>query len=158
MNVTVGIAEMKVAADSDDVLVTYSLGSCVGLCMSDPEAGVAGMVHCMLPLSRIDPAKAAANPFMFTDTGVQGLIQELLTRGAQKRRLVAKVAGGASPLGESLTFKIGQRNYAVLRKVLWKNNILIAAEDVGGAAPRTMYHYVGSGKTTIRSAGREWEL
>ena len=149
---------MGISDQPDDVLVTYSLGSCVGLSLYDPVAKLGGLIHCMLPLSKIDPAKAQANPFMFTDTGVPALIQRMLDYGAQKRRLVAKVAGAASLLDEQGTFKIGERNYIVLRKVLWKNDILIASEETGGAIARTLYLYLDSGKTMIKSQGQEREL
>ena len=123
-----------------------------------PDAGVGGLIHCMLPLSRIDPDKARNNPHMFTDTGVPALIQALLDRGGSRKRLVAKVAGGASPLNDNGMFKIGERNYTVLRKVLWKNEILIAAEEVGGTIARTMILNVGNGRTFIRTGGKEREL
>ncbi|MBN2308069.1 MAG: chemotaxis protein CheD [Candidatus Hydrogenedentes bacterium] len=158
MQITVGISEMKVSDKADDVLVTYSLGSCVGLALHDPARGVGGLIHCMLPLSRIDPAKAKANPMMFTDTGVPQLIQTVLDMGAVRKRLVAKVAGAAAPLQDNGVFKIGERNYVVLRKILWKNDILIASEEVGGTAARTMYLEIGTGKTRIRSGGVEKEL
>lgn len=158
MNHTVGISEMKVSSDPQDVIVTYSLGSCVGLSLYDPNAQVGGLIHCMLPLSRIDAAKAKATPCMFTDTGVPALIQAVLDLGASRKRLVAKVAGGGAPLKDNGIFKIGERNHVVLRKVLWKNNILIAAEDIGGTAARTMYLYMDSGRTVIKSGSEEREL
>jgi len=158
VNHTVGISEMKVSSDPQDVIVTYSLGSCVGLSLYDPNAQVGGLIHCMLPLSRIDAAKAKATPCMFTDTGVPALIQAVLDLGASRKRLVAKVAGGGAPLKDNGIFKIGERNHVVLRKVLWKNNILIAAEDIGGTAARTMYLYMDSGRTVIKSGSEEREL
>lgn len=149
---------MKISNQRDDVLVTYSLGSCVGLSLYDPVAGVGGMIHCMLPLSKIDQAKAAANPIMFTDTGVAALLQAVYNLGAERKRLIAKVAGGSSLMDEQGLFRIGERNYTVLRKMLWKNNILITAEDVGGSVSRTLYLYMDTGKTTIKSGGCEREL
>lgn len=156
--ITVDISDMKVSRSPEDVIVTYSLGSCVGLVLHDPVAGVAGMIHCMLPLSKIDPEKARLKPHMFVDTGVTSLLQAIYGMGAQKKNLIAKVAGAGSPLGKEKIFKIGQRNYTVLRKVLWKNNILIQAEDVGGPAARTLYLDVASGKTYVKSGGQEVEL
>jgi len=149
---------MKVSNNPEDVLVTFSLGSCVGLVLYDPVLKVGGMIHCMLPLSKIDPQKAQTNPCMFTDTGIPTLIQAVLNLGANKKRLVAKVAGAASPLDDKGMFKIGERNYTVLRKVLWKNDILIAAEDVGGTVARTLYLFLDSGRTVVRSGGTEREL
>jgi chemotaxis protein CheD len=112
----------------------------------------------MLPVSKIDAEKAKTNPCMFTDTGVPALIQAVLGLGARKGNLIAKVAGAAQLLDEKGTFKIGERNYTVLRKVLWKNNILIAAEDVGGTTARTMYLHMSDGRTTLKSGGVEKEL
>jgi len=112
----------------------------------------------MLPLSKIDPAKAAINPQMFTDTGVPALIQAVFDIGAVRNRIVAKVAGAASLLDEKGTFKIGERNYIVLRKILWKNNILIASEETGGTIARTLYLYLNDGRTLIKSGGQEREL
>ncbi len=158
MLVTVDISDMKVSKRSDDILVTYSLGSCVALSLYDPVVGVGGLIHCMLPLSKIDPVKARANPYMFTDTGVQALLQAVFDMGAKRENLVTKVAGGARLLDSNNLFRIGERNYTVLRKVLWKNNILITSEDVRGTIARTVYLYMDTGKTTIKSGGKEVEL
>lgn len=158
MNHTIGIADMKVSASREDVLVTYSLGSCVGLTLYDPVTAIGGMLHCMLPLSKIDSDKAQSNPFMFTDTGVATMIQAIFDLGGERKRLVAKVAGCSSLMDEKGLFRIGERNCTILRKMLWKNNILIAAEDVGGKVSRTMYLYMDSGTTKLKSGGVEREL
>ncbi len=149
---------MVVSDDPNDVLVTYSLGSCVGLALYDPDRQIGGLIHCMLPLSKIDPARAQQRPCMFTDTGVIHLINVMLERGAQKRALVAKVAGAARLLTDTNSFRIGDRNKVVLRKVLWKNNILIAADDTGGATARTMHLYLDTGRTTVKANGHTYEL
>ena len=158
MNHVVGISEMKVTDRREDVIVTYSLGSCVGLTLWDDVAGVGGMIHVMLPLSKIDRTKAETNPCMFVDTGLPALLQAVFDLGAKRQRLVAKVAGCASLLDDKKLFKIGERNYTVLRKILWKNNILIAAEDIGGTISRTLYLYMADGRTTIKTGGKETEL
>ncbi len=154
----VDISDMLVSDRPDDALVTYSLGSCIGLVLYDPAATVGGMLHCMLPLSKMDRIRAKSRPCMFADTGVQALLQAMFARGAQRKNLIAKIAGGGSPLEDKCNFRIGERNYTVVRKVLWKNNILIDAEDVGGAAPRTMYLHLADGRTIIRSRGRRSDL
>ncbi len=156
--ITVDISDMKVSDDPDTILVTYSLGSCVGVSVYDPVAGVGGMIHCMLPLSKIDETKAKARPYMFVDTGVIAMLTAVYAMGGQRQNLVAKVAGAGSPLGKEETFRIGQRNYTILRKLLWKNNILIDAEDIGGASARTMYLYLRDGLTTVKSGGKEVPL
>lgn len=158
VTLTVDIADLKVSTSPQDVLATYALGSCVGLSLYDPVAMVGGLVHCQLPLSKNNPDKASTKPYMFTDTGVSALLQAVYERGADRGRLIAKVAGGANLLDDNGLFKIGERNYTVLRKVLWKNSILIQGEDVGGTASRTMYLHMSSGKTFLKSGGRQWEL
>jgi len=155
---TVGISELRATDQRGDVLVTYSLGSCIGLTLYDPAAGVGGMVHCMLPLSRINPAKAGQNPAMFVDTGVPALLEKLFALGAERERLVANVAGAATLLDERKLFRIGERNHTILRKTLWRNDILIAGADVGGTVARTMCLRMSTGQTTIRSGGREVPL
>lgn len=126
--------------------------------MYDPEIQVGGLIHCMLPLSRLDPERAKRTPEMFTDTGVPALLKAVLDLGASRKRLVVRVAGGAAPLSDNGVFKIGERNYTVLRKVLWKNDILIAGESVGGTVARTMTLYMDTGRTTVRTGGVEQEL
>ena len=66
----VGVGDMKVSSDPEEVLVTYALGSCIALILYDPEKKAAGMLHYMLPLSKTSPEKAASNPAMFADTGI----------------------------------------------------------------------------------------
>ncbi len=141
------------SVDPTDVLVTYSLGSCVGLSLHDDNCGVGGLIHCMLPLSRMNEKKASARPCMFVDTGVTNLLQEMFDRGAQRKNIVARVAGGAHMLDRKRTFRVGQRNHAVLRKILWKNDIMIEADDVGGTVSRTMFFHVGTGDTAIKTGG-----
>jgi len=158
VRIVVGISEMQVSANSADVLVTCSLGSCIGLSLYDPVMRIGGLIHCMLPLSKIDLAKAQTNPQTFTDTGVPALLHAMLDVGAKKRDLTAKVAGASRLLERRDAFNIGERNYIVLRKVLWKNSILIAAEDTGGTAGRTMSLHMDTGKTTVKTGDVETEL
>ena len=146
----VGISDMKISDNESDILVTHSLGSCIGLSVYDPEIRVGGLVHCMMPVSKLDPVKAAANPLMFTDTGVTALLKAVFELGANRKRLIVTVAGAASLLDEKGFFKIGEKNHAILRKILWKNDILISEEDVGDNIVRTMYLYMETGKTVIK--------
>lgn len=148
---------MKIGVDGD-VVVTHALGSCLGLMVHDPVAKVGGLLHAMLPLSKINPQKAEANPYMFVDTGVVRLFKEIYDLGGKKSRLVVKAAGCGSPIGNNEMFKIGERNYTVLKKLLWKNNILLDAEDVGGTVSRTVHFYVSTGQTVIKSGQQEFEL
>jgi chemotaxis protein CheD len=159
MKQTVGVAEMAISTSTDDTLVTHALGSCLGLTVHDPVAAVGGLLHVMLPDSTINTEKASANPFMFVDTGVPRFFRQLYEAGAVKQRLVVKVAGGAAiRSGEDDRLNIGKRNYMMLRKLFWKNGVMISAEDIGGSAPRTVYFEIASGRVRISSAGEEWDL
>ncbi len=154
----VGISDMKVSNNEKEVLITYSLGSCVGVIIYDPVAKVAGMLHSMLPLSKIDPNKALASPAMFVDTGVPNLFKEAYRLGADKKRIIVSAVGCASLLDEKGFFKIGERNFTVLRKLLWKNNVLIEKQDIGGNISRTVSIAVGTGKIILKTGGKEREL
>jgi chemotaxis protein CheD len=158
-NVVVGVADCQISKSRDQVLVTYALGSCIAVAIHDPVAGVGGLLHYMLPESAISPAKAGENPYMFADTGIPLLFRRAHEYGAEKRRLVVRVAGGAQVMDSEGIFNIGKRNYLALRKVLWKAGVLVQAEDVGGNVPRTVRLEVGSGRFWLRGAGSaEWEL
>lgn len=154
----VGISDLKVSSNPDDVIITYSLGSCIGMTIYDPATRVGGMIHYMLPLSKISPDKAMIKPAMFADTGVPELLKAVFEIGASKSRLVVKVAGGSQLMDQHKIFNIGERNFLVLRKILWKNNILIKSADVGGVISRTLRFELGSGKVTIKSSKGEAEL
>lgn len=118
-------------------------------------ARVGGMLHVMLPLSAIDTAKAENNPAMFVDTGVPKLFLDCYKEGAQKPRLVVKVACGASVHNdaESDRFQIGKRNFIIFRKLLWKNGVLPHAHDVGGRNSRIMTLDIESGEVSVKSCG-----
>jgi chemotaxis protein CheD len=158
MKYVVGISEMKASDRPDDILITYSLGSCIGLALYEPRLRIGGLIHCMLPLSTLDPERAIERPCMFTDTGVLLLIRAMLDMGAKAENLVAKVAGAASLLDNSGNFSIGARNQVILRTLLRKNQIAITAEETGGNKARTMSLHLDSGMTLLRSGGVEHEL
>jgi chemotaxis protein CheD len=150
---------MKVASVAGDVLVTHALGSCLGVMVYDPVAVVGGLLHVMMPQASLNPEKAQSNPYMFVDSGVPAFFQQLYAAGAVKSRCVVTVAGGSNVHGDDNDrFAIGKRNYLMLRKLFWKNGILIKAEDVGGTAPRTVYLEIGTGRAWLSTAGQEREL
>ncbi len=155
MKIIVGIADMKVTKNPDDALITYSLGSCIGVAIYDPAARVGGLLHFMLPDSEIDPQKALKNPWMFADTGIPSLFKEAYKLGAEKKRTDVKVVGGSQIMDASGRFNIGKRNYMALRKIFWTNGVLITAEDVGGNGNRTVTVEVSSGKVLVKNSVSE---
>ena len=109
MNLTVGVSDMKVSDDPKSVLVTYSLGSCIGVAIYDPVVRIGGLLHFMLPESNLDPTKAKNNPFMFADTGIPALFKSAYKLGAKKQRIKVVVVGGAQILDQQGFFNIGKR-------------------------------------------------
>jgi len=158
VNRVVDIADMVVTGNMQDILVTHSLGSCIGVTIWDPQIRVGGMIHYMLPTSTISPDKARANPAMFADTGIPALFRAAYELGAAKKRIIVKVAGGSSLLGDQGIFNIGKRNYVALRQIFWNNGVLIDAEDVGGSCSRTLKLNVSTGKVTVKKCDGEVEL
>ncbi len=156
--VVVGIADLAMTADPDATLVTYALGSCIGVTVFDPVARVGGLLHLMLPQSSLSPDKAARSPCMFADTGVPLLFTRAYELGARKERMVVCAAGGAEILADEGHFKIGSRNRTMLRKLFWKNNVLIAAEDTGGTHSRTMSLSLADGLVTVKNKSEERAL
>ncbi len=156
--IIVDISDAKVSRNSDDVIVTYSLGSCIGVALYDSVARLGGMLHYQLPESKIDKEKAQKNPFMFADTGMSLLINKLIELGAIKKRIKVKICGGASMQGSPKGFDIGNRNHLAIRKILWKNGMFIDKEHIGGNAPRNMYLDIESGVVSVKCGATVLEL
>lgn len=159
MNITVGVADMKVSKDPNAVLVTYSLGSCIGIAIYDPVVKVGGLLHYMLPDSSLDPDKAKVKPYMFADSGIAPLFLEAYKLGAKKQRMKVIVAGGAQILDQQGFFNIGKRNHMAMRKIFWKNKVMVSHEDVGGNVNRTIKLSVGDGSCRLKVSGKgEYEV
>jgi chemotaxis protein CheD len=149
----VGVSDAKFSQQPSEQIVTYSLGSCIGVTAYDPVAKCGGMLHYQLPTSTMDADRARQNPCMFADTGMTHLLNELASRGAMKKRLKITLAGGAQILDDAGVFSIGRRNHTAIRKILWQHGIMAAAEDVGGTSPRTMYLNMSDGQASIKTNG-----
>ncbi len=158
MQIVVGVAEMRVSNQHEHVVITHALGSCIGVAIYDPLVKVGGLLHYMLPDSGLDEEKGRENPFMFADTGIPRLFKECYKLGAVKQRMLVKVAGGSQVLGGPEHFNIGRRNYAALRKIFLKNNVLIGKEDVGGTKARTMYLEIATGKVWVKIIGQNQKI
>ena len=155
--IAVGLGDLFISTSDD--LVAYSLGSCVGICLWDPIAKVAGMAHVVLPTA---PAGAVTLPGKFGDTAVPALLSALARAGAQKFRLQCKIAGGAAVLaiggGGSLP-KIGDRNVESVKAALANVNLRILGEQTGGNQGRTVRLEPASGRVLVRTVrGTEVEL
>lgn len=152
-NLTIGISDLK-ACKAPDVLVTYALGSCVGICLLDSIAGVGGMSHIMLPDST-QATNGSAMPMRFADTAIPMLINEMAKLGASRSRLKAKIAGGAVMFATtSDRFNIGERNIAAVKSALRTEGIPIIAEDTGLNYGRTVFFYPETGIMEVRAAAK----
>ena len=154
----VGKAELAVSDNTQATLVTYSLGSCLGVVVYDPIAKVGGLLHAMLPDSTIAPRKAAAHPGMFVDTGVPNLFQAVCQLGAQKHRMSIAVAGGAQALESTGDFSIGRRNVEALSRLFAAQGLRVVAEQVGGLVNRTIYLSLATGELRLKISGQPKEL
>lgn len=153
--IVVSISAMHWSTRPDDVLVTYSLGSCIGVSAYDPQTRVGGLIHCLLPNGNVSPDKARANPHMFVSTGVVDMVKTLLRHGASRERLIIKAAGGAKMMQVNNMFDVGSRNATTLEKLLAHNNMKLAGRDFGGSIPRTMSLQLDTGTVMIKSLGSE---
>ncbi|MBQ5311643.1 MAG: chemotaxis protein CheD [Oscillospiraceae bacterium] len=152
---TVGIADVRaVYVSEEDMLVTYALGSCVGICLYDRLSGIAGLAHIMLPWSK--ESYKGDDPLRYADTGLTELISRMCSMGAVKTRITAKIAGGAQMFGyASEAFNIGDRNICAVRKVLGAYGIPIVAESVGGTHARTLYFHTDTYIAEVKTAMKE---
>lgn len=151
--ITVGIADMKLAKGSG-ILITYALGSCIGLCFHDPRIKLGALLHVMLPLNMETGRK---NPLKYADTGIRETLRQMEAQGASRSRITVKIAGGAKMFevnGGNLG-NIGQRNIESVHTILRKEGIRLLGEYVGGSVARTMLFYVDSGQSCIRSYGKQ---
>lgn len=153
MKQIVGVADMKVSNNPGESIITYSLGSCIGLVIYDPAVKVGGMLHYMLPDSSIDKQKAVARPYMFADSGIPRLFKTAYQLGAAKQRMKVYVAGGAEILDQQGFFNIGKRNYMALKKMFFKNKVMISSQDVGGNVNRTVRIEIATGDIYVKTSG-----
>ena len=150
----VGVGDCIVSADQGADLVTYALGSCIAVAIWDPVSHVSGLLHFMLPDSSLDRSGGGRDhPYRYADTGTPMLFRSAYRLGAEKGRLVVRLAGGAAVVDDRGIFNIGARNLAALRKILWKAGVLVKGEDVGGNVSRTVRLEPANGRFVVREAG-----
>jgi chemotaxis protein CheD len=149
----IGIADLAVGKDSD-TLVTYALGSCVGIALWDAEKKQGGLVHIMLPSSR-ENSNPSDNFRKFADTGIQELIQSLGLVGSPKNKLVAKIAGGAKMFAtNSSLFNIGERNVEAVKRYLQLMKIPIKGSDTGLDYGRTVFFHTDTGILEVKATNK----
>lgn len=137
-------------------LITYALGSCIGICLYDSGIKLAVMIHIMLPTC---PPNVQANTsvYKFADSGVSAALRKMTAMGAVKSRIKAKIAGGAKMfdvLGNADWANIGDRNAKAVKEALRQEGIPIIAEDVGLNYARTMRFDAATGACTVSAYGK----
>lgn len=152
--IVVGIADLKVSNNPEEVLITYALGSCVCMAVYDPMVKVGGLLHFMLPDSSLDREKAKATPGLFADTGIPFLFQSCYAYGARKKGMIVKVAGGAQILDDTSYFRMGQKNITAMRRVLWRNSVLIDGDSTGQHFNRSMQLDISNGRCILKCSDR----
>ena len=156
--IKVGMADLNVCK-APDVITTLGLGSCIGLVFYDPVSKVGGMVHYMLPDST--KVRNNSNIAKFADTGIDELLRRVIAAGANKGRLIAKIAGGARMFevsGLSEVGNIGAKNAEASKKKLKELGIRIVAEDTGLNYGRTVVLDCNTGDFMIKSVGKTLKI
>ncbi len=153
--IKVGMADWKLCT-GDDTITTLGLGSCVGVALRDPANGVGGLAHVMLPDSK--ETTNSTNRAKFADTALEDMIAEMVKKGANKTRLVAKLAGGAQMFAfgsaKSDMMRVGDRNVAACEKKLKEYGIRILSKDTGENYGRTVIFAPATGDYVIKSVGK----
>ncbi len=149
MKLVVGISDAKVSASPEDEILTYSLGSCIGVAVYDQRVKVGGMLHFQLPSSVDNIERALENPFMFADTGMKEMLKMMYKLGADMKNIKIKIAGGAQIMNDAKIFQIGKRNYTAIRKLLWQNGLFIENEDIGGNHARSLKLNIADGQVIV---------
>lgn len=154
---TVGIADMKMA-QGEGVLITYALGSCIGICLRDQTRKIGALIHIMLPYN-VDGSDLT--PMKYANTGIKETLRRMEALGARRSGITAKIVGGAKMFevsGNGSLGNIGQRNIDSVKLVLKLEGVHLLAEDVGGNVARTLLFDVASGQACIRSYGRAEQI
>jgi chemotaxis protein CheD len=152
--IKVGMADLNICIPPDKI-TTLGLGSCVGIAIRDPQTGIGGLAHIMLPDSQA--IRNNSNIPKFADTGIEDLVRKVVAKGAHRSRLVSKIAGGAQMFATQTSndmVRIGERNVEASKKKLHEMRIPILAEDCGKNYGRTVIFDPATGTFTIRSVGK----
>jgi len=146
----VGVAAWAVDRGDDVVLFTLGLGSCVGVVLYDPGSKVGALLHILLPSQQM--ARDRSNPGRFPETAIPLVLAEMEAAGAQRDRLTARLAGGASMFGPGTApIAMGERNVAAARRALAAQHIPVVAEDVLERYGRSVYVHLGDGRVEVRT-------
>jgi chemotaxis protein CheD len=148
----IGIGEYAIAQSTAQI-VTHALGSCIAVCLWDPQAQVGAMLHFLLPEAKVNPERAKRQPACFADTGIPLLVEAAVRGGLNRKRCRAFLVGGGS-VGAGGGMDVGKRNTLAARRLLWQQGLFVHKESIGGTAARTVIFSVADGHIQVTS-GRE---
>ena len=147
----VDVGSMAVSNSARDVLATSApVGSCVAVCLWEPDAKVSGLLHFLWPDSKLNPEQAESQPATFADTGLLLLFDEAGRYGADKARCKVWLVGGAHIPDREGADKWAKRNLLAARSALWKAGILLNGEAVGGTKARRATLSVADGQLFVK--------
>ena len=153
-NAVVGVGELAVSNNRDLAISTYALGSCIAVAAYDTETKAGGIIHIMLPDSSLSPDKAERQPAMFADTGIPLMLKSLSELNVERGNIRAFVAGGASIMGGSDMFKVGERNIEAVKKAVSSLAMPVIKADIGGVNNRSLQLALGTGTVTLKTVHR----
>ncbi|MEW6012071.1 MAG: chemotaxis protein CheD [Elusimicrobiota bacterium] len=150
---TVGVGDFAFSDNLNEEIITYALGSCVGVTFYDPVLKKGALLHAMLPACSDHKEKCDKNPYMFVDSGMDLVLKKMLNEGCDKKRLIICACGGASPTARNKEdfFQIGMKNVASLRKFMWQNGMVLKSSDFGGYDSRTVILNLNCGRVIMKT-------
>ncbi len=147
----VGVADIKMATGASWIITTYALGSCLGITLYDPVKRVGGMLHAMLPDSKLHQSQGVTKIAMFLDSGMNELLLQLRKAGVNERGLECKVFGGSQVMSADKFFRIGDRNIETFKALSQSLGLRVSVWEVGGHVNRTIKFYLESGQVSVRT-------
>ena len=152
MREVIGVADMKVSDNPATEQITFSLGSCIGVCAWDPGVAVGGMNHFMLPAPQVSGDRwqgTLADPgARYGTVAMERLVNALLGLGARRKRLELKVFGGGRVLARM--GDVGALNIAFVRAYARTEGLRVVAEDVGGEQARRLEFSPRLGRVRVK--------
>lgn len=149
--IVVGVGDMAISNSANAILSTYALGSCVGVIAYDPMLVVGGLLHIMLPNSKLSPRKAVSQPSMFADTGLRAFLDGFQGLKCDVRRLRIMLAGGASVINRNDMFNIGERNITAVKEILRREGLHVRRKELGGFNNRTIHLDLSNGVVDMKT-------
>jgi len=138
--------ELKVSAEPAQL--TTILGSCVSVCMWDPNVHIGGMNHFLLPAWR----EGEGHSTRFGDIATRTLLEKLLGMGCQRRHLVAKLFGGSALFQKESRYfaSLGAKNVEAARLMMKNAGVPVIAQDTGGNKGRKLIFNTDDGSAWSR--------